>query len=249
MSNCKLRRNQSTTQTKTRSQPTIESCLVGRGCDLVYVTYDFPMRSRLLQFFIFLTSIQLSDLHQAGIVKSHPMMTMKAKKVARTKISVKSSSNVAWQRCRSRGTSTRRRLSRPNNKRAYIVVKAQVGHVSEEGSSRRRGQNHDQSYIQSLSDPREVQSILLHSLRQLWGELEPHGSQLTVSLLSTAADEPQFRIECDQQSVSAVRAACTFLSPPSYLLSGNDTVSSTTVYRFDVLRHGTSRVDEVKAIK
>jgi hypothetical protein len=188
-------------------------------------------------------------------------MTMKAKKVARTKISVKSSSNVARQRCRSRGTSTRRRLSRPadqsirGNKRAYIVVKAQVGHVSEEGSNRRRGvaklvgQNHDQSHIQNLSDPREVQSILLHSLRQLWGELEPHGSQLTVSLLSAAADEPQFRIECDQQSVSPVRAACTFLSPPSYLLSGNDTISSTTVYRFDVLRHGTYSVDEVEANK
>ncbi len=74
-----------------------------------------------------------------------------------------------------------------------------------------------------ITDPREMQTILLFSLRALWGTLERHSCQLSVSL----ADGMQ-RVTCRTDSVPAVRAALTLVTPPPYLES--------TIYRFDVLQ-------------
>jgi hypothetical protein len=74
-----------------------------------------------------------------------------------------------------------------------------------------------------ITDPREMQTILLFSLRALWGTLEPHSCQLSVSLVDGLQ-----RVTCRTDSVAAVRAALTLVTPPPYLES--------TIYRFDVLQ-------------
>jgi RNase P/RNase MRP subunit POP5 len=79
-----------------------------------------------------------------------------------------------------------------------------------------------------VKDPRELCTILTSSLRSLFGDLEPHSSQLTVD----RADDSQTAlvVKCPTESVAAVRASLTLVTPPPYL--------SATLYRFDVLKVG-----------
>jgi RNase P/RNase MRP subunit POP5 len=79
-----------------------------------------------------------------------------------------------------------------------------------------------------VKDPRELFTILTSSLRSLFGDLEPHSCRLTVD----RADDSQTAlvVKCPTESVAAVRASLTMVTPPPYL--------SATLYRFDVLKVG-----------
>lgn len=79
-----------------------------------------------------------------------------------------------------------------------------------------------------ITDPREMQTIVQFSLRSLWGTLEPHSCQLSVSSAKNHDGQPgMMRLSCRTESVAAVRAALTLVTPPPYLES--------TIYRFDVV--------------
>lgn len=75
-----------------------------------------------------------------------------------------------------------------------------------------------------LDDARELETILVTSLRALFGEWEHHSCRIKV----TRDGETMFRVECLQTSVAAVRAALTMVTPPAYLDS--------TLFRFDVVQ-------------
>ena len=75
----------------------------------------------------------------------------------------------------------------------------------------------------SLDDAREVETILVTSLRALFGEWEHHSCRIKV----TRDDDRMFRVECLPTSVAAVRAAFTMVTPPAYLDS--------ILFRFDVV--------------
>lgn len=80
-----------------------------------------------------------------------------------------------------------------------------------------------------ISDPRELQTILLFSLKSLFGECEPHGCQ--VSVLETRGS---FAILlCPNRDIDYVRAALTMCSPPAYL--------HPTIYHFDCVQIETDR--------
>ena len=103
-----------------------------------------------------------------------------------------------------------------------------------------------------VHDPRELQTILIHSLRELFGELEPHGCLTTV--LETRKNRSI--VCCPKDSVASVRAALTLCTPPLYL-RGNDERTGVdgaaapavdangAVYRFDVLQTTKDRNDIV----
>lgn len=81
-----------------------------------------------------------------------------------------------------------------------------------------------------ITDPREMQTIVLFSLRALWGTLEPHSCQLSVSSADDKnrdSKKGMMRVKCRAESTAAVRAALTLVTPPPYLES--------TIYRFDVV--------------
>lgn len=77
-----------------------------------------------------------------------------------------------------------------------------------------------------IHDPREMKTILTFSLRDLWGDLEPHSCMLDVQKDANKGSL-LLQIKCPPDSVAAVRAALTMVTPPSYLRS--------TVYQFDVV--------------
>ena len=98
-----------------------------------------------------------------------------------------------------------------------------------------------------IKDPREFLTILTSSLRSLFGELEYHSCQLQVVIRKgnvvlvegndrgsgSATAEPSSKmmvmtVTCPTESVAAVRAALTMVTPPPYL--------SDSVYRFDVVK-------------
>ena len=98
-----------------------------------------------------------------------------------------------------------------------------------------------------IKDPREFLTILTSSLRSLFGELEYHSCQLQVVIRKgnvvlvegndrgsgSATAEPSSKmmvmtVTCSTESVAAVRAALTMVTPPPYL--------SDSVYRFDVVK-------------
>ena len=83
----------------------------------------------------------------------------------------------------------------------------------------------------AVTDRREFQTILTQSLRELFGELEPH-SCLT-SVLETRSN--QALVECLEDSVPSVRAALTLCTPPAYLQD--------SAFRFDVVQIATDRKD------
>ena len=110
----------------------------------------------------------------------------------------------------------------------------------------------------TIKDPRELVTILTYSLRSLFGELEYHSCQLQVQAVrkenvvpleeddrggsgnshddseenNVAAEETSkmmvMAVTCPSESVAAVRAALTMVTPPPYL--------SDSVYRFDILK-------------
>lgn len=101
----------------------------------------------------------------------------------------------------------------------------------------------------NVQDPRELQTILLFSLRNLWGEVEAHSCQLTVSVATSSiihrhADANSnsvqkdnhccFVITCLSDSVASIRAALTMVTPPPYLETSAAT-GEPAVYLFDVL--------------
>jgi RNase P/RNase MRP subunit POP5 len=79
----------------------------------------------------------------------------------------------------------------------------------------------------AIQDPREMKTILTFSLRHLWGDLELHSCTLDVQSESSSNDSGVLLVKCPTESVAAVRAALTMVTPPPYLQS--------TVYRFDVM--------------
>jgi hypothetical protein len=76
----------------------------------------------------------------------------------------------------------------------------------------------------ALDDVRELETIVVTSLRALFGEWEPHGCQLKVKKDEASAE---YCIECPESSVGAVRCALAMVSAPAYLAA--------TIYRFDVI--------------
>ena len=77
-----------------------------------------------------------------------------------------------------------------------------------------------------VEDPREMHTILSFSLKDLWGDWEPHSCVLKIES-ARQDDEVLMNLRCLTDSVGAIRAALTLVSPPSYL--------SSNLYRFDVL--------------
>lgn len=101
-----------------------------------------------------------------------------------------------------------------------------------------------------VHDPRELQTILLFSLRNLWGDLESHSGHVQVTKRPTDQEEEEeeeedshsshgadastlFEVTCLTESVDAVRAALTMVTPPPYLQEGVG--ESVSLFRFDVL--------------
>jgi len=98
-----------------------------------------------------------------------------------------------------------------------------------------------------LTDPKELMTILTFSLRDLFGDFEPHSclcqvragvatttstaDKATTTITAAAATATTTRnrliITCPTDSVREVRAALTFVTPPSYI--------STSQYRLDVI--------------
>jgi RNase P/RNase MRP subunit POP5 len=82
----------------------------------------------------------------------------------------------------------------------------------------------------AVQDPRELHTILIFSLRSLFGECEPHSC--LVEVLECVGGGKAI-IKCPLSSVDSVRAALTLCTPPQYLQS--------SIYRFDVLQIETSQ--------
>ena len=82
-----------------------------------------------------------------------------------------------------------------------------------------------------ITDPRELTTILTFSLRDLFGDFEPHSCMVEVTKQGNGDDHNNNNdtmiIKCPTESVKEVRAALTLVTPPSYIL--------TSQYRFDIL--------------
>jgi hypothetical protein len=93
-----------------------------------------------------------------------------------------------------------------------------------------------------IDDPKELYTILLFSLRDLWGELESHSCNVIVEkyqqyIYKTIfeqlcfTEQPEetllFVVSCRSESVKEIRASLTLVTAPPYL--------SDISYRFDVL--------------
>jgi RNase P/RNase MRP subunit POP5 len=89
--------------------------------------------------------------------------------------------------------------------------------------------------VPEVNDPREMKTILTFSLRSLWGDLESHSCDLSVEKVSNgdagsridAGNSNLLVVRCRSDSVDAVRAALTLVTPPPYL--------EATLYQFDVV--------------
>ena len=103
-----------------------------------------------------------------------------------------------------------------------------------------------------INDPRELETILISSIRSLFGELEHHSCGISVvpysenddnlpnhveeTSLKTSIDRndssssssSMFIIHCHSDSLGAIRSALTMVTPPPYL--------SSKLFRFDVVR-------------
>lgn len=79
-----------------------------------------------------------------------------------------------------------------------------------------------------IHDLSEFTTILLSSLRSLFGEMECYSAKIKVSKVANAQEEDyQFLVECDRQSKNAIQASLTMITTPTYL--------SPNVYRFDAI--------------
>jgi RNase P/RNase MRP subunit POP5 len=80
-----------------------------------------------------------------------------------------------------------------------------------------------------IKDPRELNTILVSSIRSLFGEFEHHSSGMKVVQNDDDSEttDDSFIIECPPESLSAIRSALTMVTPPLYLDS--------KIFRFDVV--------------
>jgi len=82
-----------------------------------------------------------------------------------------------------------------------------------------------------IRDPSEFLTILVSSLRSLFGELEYHSAGVKISRVTGVDDgDYHFTLECSKQSTDAIRASLTMVTTPSYL--------EPSIYRFDVFDIG-----------
>jgi RNase P/RNase MRP subunit POP5 len=85
-----------------------------------------------------------------------------------------------------------------------------------------------------IEDPKEVHTILLFSLRKLWGELENH-SRNVVSFERHPYGHPgEFVLLCTQSSLAEIRAALVLVTPPSYLADQLYTIDVISVEEVDL---------------
>ena len=75
-----------------------------------------------------------------------------------------------------------------------------------------------------VTDPREMTTILTSSLRDLFGDFEPHSCVMEVK---KGGGNDVMIVQCPKDSVSEIRAALTMVTPPPYM--------ATNQYRFDVI--------------
>jgi hypothetical protein len=80
-----------------------------------------------------------------------------------------------------------------------------------------------------VNDPKELSTILLLSLKELWGEFESHSHHIRVYSDSNGEnkEDSAFNIECASDSVEPVRAALTWPTLPAYM--------DESMYRFDTI--------------
>jgi len=85
-----------------------------------------------------------------------------------------------------------------------------------------------------IDDVGEMKTILLFSLRSLWGDLEPYSCDIVVRkapqdhpLNAEHSKSGVLIVECPSTSSKQVRAALTLVSPPPYL--------EDTLFQFDVI--------------
>ena len=79
----------------------------------------------------------------------------------------------------------------------------------------------------SVTSTSEFNSILISSIRALFGELESHSFGLKVTIADTQREDFQFVVECQKKSTDAIRASLTMVTPPTFLQS--------SIYRFDAV--------------
>ena len=115
--------------------------------------------------------------------------------------------------------------------------------------SRRSSNDYSELMVRCVSprvnDPKELHTLVLFSLRNLFGDFEPHSSGMIVEFCNTKDDrsatdtgqtvdicrdddEQCFAIRCCTKSVSAIRASLTIVTPPPFL--------EDALYQFDVLK-------------
>jgi len=76
----------------------------------------------------------------------------------------------------------------------------------------------------TLDDPRELETILIASLRALFGDWEPYSCQIKVKRAKAAG----YCIEFPASSEGAIRCALVMVTTPAYF--------SSMLYRFDVIQ-------------
>lgn len=81
----------------------------------------------------------------------------------------------------------------------------------------------------NVNDPKELSTILLLSLKDLWGEFESHSHNIRVYFDSSGKNKEKstFVVECASDSVESVRAALTWPTLPAYM--------DESIYRFDTI--------------
>lgn len=93
-----------------------------------------------------------------------------------------------------------------------------------------------------LNDPKELYTLILFSLRHLFGDFESHSFGMIVEFcnidkelpLEQSFDKNQgdkqqyFSIRCSSESISAIRASLTIVTPPQFL--------EDKLYQFDVIK-------------
>ena len=80
-----------------------------------------------------------------------------------------------------------------------------------------------------IQDPRELNTILTHSLRSLYGDFESHSCLIEVNRGEDNNDS--MIVKCPDESVSEVRAALTLITLPEYM----STTTAESRYRLDVI--------------
>ena len=77
-----------------------------------------------------------------------------------------------------------------------------------------------------IQDLREATTIVITSLRALFGELEHYSCTMHLEQIHEKDKNTLFVIKCPKQSVAAIRASLTMVTTPHYL---------DNIYRFDVV--------------